>query len=76
MSEEQACASRELGSGEFALFFNKCSMQCSVTTARHYVMVDDKLLILAAMKQVMQGRLNTVFPRQGHYALDPTAMAA
>ena len=44
--------------------------------ARHYVMVDDKLRILAAMKTVMQGRLTTVFPRQGHYALDPVAMAA
>ena len=44
--------------------------------ARHHVMVDDKLRILAAMKQVMQGRLTTVFPRQGHYALDPAALAA
>lgn len=39
--------------------------------ARHYVMVDDKLRILAAMKTIMQDRLTTVFPRQGHYALDP-----
>jgi len=39
--------------------------------ARHYVMVDDKLSILAAMKKIMGGRLTTVFPRQGHYALDP-----
>ena len=44
--------------------------------ARHYVMVDDKLRILAAMKGVMQGRLTTVFPRQGHYALDAAAVAA
>ena len=44
--------------------------------ARHYVMVDDKLRILAAMKGVLQGRLTTVFPRQGHYALDPAAIAA
>ncbi len=43
--------------------------------ARHYVMVDDKLRILAAMKGVMQGRLTTVFPRQGHYALDAAAVA-
>jgi FMN phosphatase YigB (HAD superfamily) len=43
--------------------------------ARHYVMVDDKLRILAAMKAVMQGRLTTVFPRQGHYALDPAVVA-
>ena len=38
--------------------------------ARHYVMVDDKLRILAAMKRAMGARLTTVFPRQGHYALD------
>jgi hypothetical protein len=44
--------------------------------ARHYVMVDDKLRILAAMKGVMQSRLTTVFPRQGHYALDPAMVAA
>ena len=39
--------------------------------ADHYVMVDDKLRILAAMKEVWGTRLTTVFPRQGHYALDP-----
>ncbi len=44
--------------------------------ARHYVMVDDKLRILAAMKAIWGDRLTTVFPRQGHYALDPTALAS
>jgi FMN phosphatase YigB (HAD superfamily) len=44
--------------------------------ARHYVMVDDKLRILAAMKACWGDRLTTVFPRQGHYALDPKALAA
>src|SRR5262249_57955412 len=39
--------------------------------ARHYVMVDDKLRILAAMKKVWRDELTTIFPRQGHYALDP-----
>ncbi len=43
--------------------------------ARHYVMVDDKLRILAAMKRVWADRLTTVFPRQGHYALDPENIA-
>ncbi len=38
--------------------------------ARHYVMVDDKLRILTAMKKVWKDRLTTVLPRQGHYALD------
>jgi FMN phosphatase YigB (HAD superfamily) len=39
--------------------------------ARHYVMVDDKLRILTAMKQIWGNRLTTIFSRQGHYALDP-----
>jgi FMN phosphatase YigB (HAD superfamily) len=43
--------------------------------AKHYVMVDDKLRILAAMKGTMGDRLTTVFPRQGHYALDPKNIA-
>jgi len=38
--------------------------------ARHYVMVDDKLRILAAMKNVLRERLTTVFVRQGHYAFE------
>jgi len=43
--------------------------------ARHYVMVDDKLRVLAAMKHAWGARLTTVFPRQGHYALDPMNIA-
>jgi FMN phosphatase YigB (HAD superfamily) len=43
--------------------------------AQHYVMVDDKLRILQAMKDVMGDRLTTVFPRQGHYAVDPKNIA-
>jgi FMN phosphatase YigB (HAD superfamily) len=39
--------------------------------ARRYVMIDDKLRILAAMKRTWKDRLTTIFPRQGHYALDP-----
>lgn len=39
--------------------------------ARHYVVVDDKLRLLAEMKSVLQERMTSVFPRQGHYALDP-----
>jgi FMN phosphatase YigB (HAD superfamily) len=39
--------------------------------AEHYVMVDDKLRILSAMTKVWDDKLTTVFPRQGHYALDP-----
>ena len=39
--------------------------------ADHYVMVDDKVRILAAMKQAWGRKLTTVFVRQGHYAHDP-----
>jgi FMN phosphatase YigB (HAD superfamily) len=44
--------------------------------ARHYVMVDDKLSILTSMKHSLGARLTSVFPRQGHYALDPAILAA
>ena len=50
------------------------TMQCN-HPARHYVMVDDKLRVLAAMKKVLGERLTTVFPRQGHYAWDPASLA-
>jgi FMN phosphatase YigB (HAD superfamily) len=43
--------------------------------AQHYVMVDDKLRILTAMKGIWRERLTTVFPRQGHYALDAQEVA-
>ena len=36
--------------------------------ARHYVMVDDKMRILSAVKRQWGDRVTTVFPRQGHYA--------
>ncbi len=39
--------------------------------AERYVLVDDKLRILTAVKQRWGTRVVTVFPRQGHYALDP-----
>ncbi|HEV3082630.1 MAG TPA: HAD family hydrolase [Gemmataceae bacterium] len=44
--------------------------------ARHYVLIDDKLRILAAVKKIWGARVTTVFPRQGHYALDPKALSA
>jgi FMN phosphatase YigB (HAD superfamily) len=43
--------------------------------ADHYVLVDDKLRILTAVKRVWERRVTTVFPRQGHYARDPQALA-
>jgi len=44
--------------------------------ARHYVMVDDKANLLAAMKLVLGARLTTVFVRQGHYALAAESKSA
>ena len=38
--------------------------------AEHYVLVDDKLRILTAIKEIWGAKVTTVFPRQGHYALD------
>jgi len=43
--------------------------------SEHYVMIDDKVRILAAMKKIWGSRLTTVFVRQGHYALDPKIVA-
>ena len=43
--------------------------------ADHYVLVDDKLRILTAIKKVWSHRVTTVFPRQGHYAHDPEVLA-
>ena len=43
--------------------------------ARHYVMIDDKLRILDAIKRAWGNRVTTVFPRQGHYATDPNLLA-
>jgi len=38
--------------------------------ARRYVLVDDKLRLLASVKSVLADKVFTVFPRQGHYARD------
>jgi hypothetical protein len=44
--------------------------------ADHYVLADDKLRVLSAVKKVWGSRVTTVQPLQGHYALDPEAQAA
>jgi len=43
--------------------------------AAHYVLIDDKLRILAAVKKIWGRRVTTVFVRQGHYASDPKVLA-
>lgn len=44
--------------------------------AEHYVLIDDKLRILSAVKHLWGSRLTTILPRQGHYAHDPAIMSA
>ena len=44
--------------------------------AEHYVLVDDKLRILTAVKNFLGPRVTTVFVRQGHYAVDPKIIAS
>ncbi len=44
--------------------------------AEHYVMVDDKLRILTAIKKYWGDRVTTVFPRQGQFAYDPQVLAS
>lgn len=43
--------------------------------ARRYVLVDDKVRILAAVKDVWGELVTTVFPKQGHYAHDPAILS-
>lgn len=43
--------------------------------AAHYVVVDDKIRILDAIKKIWGARVTTVFVRQGHYAMDTKALA-
>jgi FMN phosphatase YigB (HAD superfamily) len=44
--------------------------------ARHYVLIDDKLRILTAVKKAWGDRVTTVFPRQGQFAQDPKVVAS
>ena len=44
--------------------------------AEHYVLIDDKIRILTDVKKVWSDKVTTVFPKQGHYALDPKIIAA
>jgi FMN phosphatase YigB (HAD superfamily) len=43
--------------------------------ADHYVLIDDKLRILTAVKQIWRERVTTIFPKQGRYAFDPSIVA-
>lgn len=64
--------------GRVLIYLHKEEMLQAVARrypAGHYVMVDDKLRILAAMKRAWGPKLTTVFARQGHYALDSREVA-
>ncbi len=39
------------------------------------MLIDDKLRILSAVKTIWASRVATVFPRQGHYAMDRQILA-
>jgi len=59
--------------GKVLIYIHKEQMLADVEQAYpadHYVMVDDKLRILDAMKKTWGNKLTTVFVRQGHYAHD------
>lgn len=60
--------------GRVLIYIHKEEMLAEIEKrypARHYFMIDDKPRILGAMKNIWEDQLTTVFPRQGHYALDP-----
>jgi FMN phosphatase YigB (HAD superfamily) len=64
--------------GDVLIYIHKEEMLDDVELrypARRYVMIDDKIRILAAMKAVWRDRLTTVFVRQGHYANDAALVA-
>ena len=70
---------RDAVEGRVLIYIHKEEMLDDVRRhypARHYVMVDDKLRILSAMKKSWSTELTTVFPRQGHFALDPEVVRA
>jgi phosphoglycolate phosphatase-like HAD superfamily hydrolase len=64
--------------GNVMIFIHKEEeLECVETfyPARHYVMVDDKLRLLEAIKDIWKDRVTTVFVQQGHYARDKKAIA-
>jgi FMN phosphatase YigB (HAD superfamily) len=64
--------------GRVLIYIHKEEMLDAVEArypANHYVMVDDKLRLLTAMKAIWKDKLTTVFVRQGHYALDAASVA-
>ena len=64
----------EMVEGRVLIYVHKEQMLGEVEErypAQRYVLIDDKLRILSAVKRQWRDRVTTVFPRQGHYATDP-----
>lgn len=69
----------KVGDGDVLIYIHKEQALDDVERrfpAEHYVLVDDKLRILDAVKQVWGDRVTTVFPRQGQYAHDAKVINA
>jgi len=68
----------EAVAGEILIYLHKENELADVAQrcpAEHYVLIEDKLRILTAVKKSWGACVTTVFVRQGHYALDPTMLA-
>jgi FMN phosphatase YigB (HAD superfamily) len=66
-------------SGHVLIYIHKEQMLADVEKrypARRFVLVDDKVRILSAVKHAWGDRVTTVFPRQGHYADDAALVAS
>ncbi|HUN56740.1 MAG TPA: HAD family hydrolase [Candidatus Binataceae bacterium] len=64
--------------GKVLIYIHKELELDDITTrypADHYVFIDDKVRILAAVKKAWGARVTTIFPRQGHYAFDEKEVA-
>jgi FMN phosphatase YigB (HAD superfamily) len=60
--------------GRVMIYVHKENELADVATkypAEHYILIDDKLRILDAVKKIWGAKVTTVFVRQGHYAFDP-----
>jgi FMN phosphatase YigB (HAD superfamily) len=65
--------------GRVLIYLHKEQMLAAVARrypAAHYLVIDDKLRILSAVKRQWGSRVTTVFVAQGHYASDPRELAA
>jgi hypothetical protein len=68
----------EAVAGEVLIYLHKEQERADVEKccpAEHYVLVEDKLRLLTAIKKIWGRRVTTVFVRQGHYAVDPKILA-